>query len=83
MSDLEGKIRATLESAQDAHELSLAYPNPYAGIPSPLTKALIQAEIWLKRALAETVAVDIDEGRGGMRKVSTATAQYGPEETRE
>jgi len=81
MSELESKIREALQAAQAAHELSYDYPNPYTGIPSPLTSFIIQAEAWLKRALGEAVACDIDKARGG-QSVSAVTSQYGSKGTK-
>lgn len=75
VSELEQKLREVLKLAQDAHEISYAYPNPYVGIESPLTKALIYAQQWLKKALSEAVASDIDEARGGEKRVSAHTSQ--------
>ena len=70
MSTLEGKIREALKILQDAHELSYEYPNPYAGLPSRLTNDLMEAQAWLKLALGETIANDVDKDRGSERMVS-------------
>jgi hypothetical protein len=77
VSDLEQKLREALKLAQDAHELSHSYPNPFTGIPSPLTKAIMQTEQWLKKAIAQTVADDIDASRGGEKRVNPNTDSYG------
>jgi hypothetical protein len=76
VSELEQKLREALKLAQDAHEISYGYPNPYAGIPSGLTKAIIYAEQWLKKALSEAIANDIDQERGGKSVSAYTTSQF-------
>ena len=65
ISKIERTLRNALELAQTAHELSYDYPNPYAGKPAPLTSATMFAEQWLKKALSDAIAEDIDSNRAG------------------
>lgn len=81
-NDLEARLREALEATLDCHELSMSYPNPFQGLPSPLTASLIQAQGWIKKALSETISADIDRKRGG-KIVSTIAAQFGLEELKE
>ena len=65
VSELETKLRAILQQLQEAQDLSFEYPNTYVGIPSRITKAIIQAERWTLVALTDVVAVDVNRERGG------------------
>ena len=59
MSDLEKLLRELLEKTQQASDLSRQYPNPYSGIPSRLTSALIETVERIKFAIGEVVAADV------------------------